>query len=122
LVRNLSLEIKLRFCLGFPLDSGDILCSGFLIGGYALRRIGGLAEQLVKPGRLIARLHLGRRGGQQLLLRPGRALRWPVAACYGGLVLTREGAFCGGEVGFELLPPSGHGPRFASGFGLLLSG
>jgi hypothetical protein len=82
-----------------------------------------LAEQLVKPGRLIARLHLGRRGGPQLLLRLGRARGWPGVPCDdGSLALTLEGAFCGGEVGFELLPPSGHGQRAASGFGLLLSG
>jgi hypothetical protein len=39
-----------------------------------------------------------------------------------GLALTLEGAFCGGEAGFELLPPPNHGQRTVSWFGLLLPG
>ena len=72
-----SLKGRFWFCLGFPFHAGGVLCTGFLLGvlgGQALRRIGGLAEQLVKPGRLIVKLHLGRRGGPQFLFRLGREL------------------------------------------------
>ena len=110
------------FCLSFPLDAGSVLCPGFLLGvtgGQTLGRVSSLAEQLVKPECLAARLH---GAVLWLLFRLGRVLRWPRAACSdGSLVLTLEGAFYGGGVGFELTPPSGYGRGFASGPGCCCS-
>ena len=45
-----------------------------------------------------------------------------MASDAGGLVLALKGVFCGGEVLFELLPPSGVGCPFVSGLRLMLSG
>jgi hypothetical protein len=111
-----------RLHLGFPLDAGGVLCRSFLLdipGGQTISRVGGLAEQLVEAGCPATTFNISGEAGLRLLLMP----RWPGVACSdGGLVLTLESTDCYSKVGFELLPPSGHGQRVASWFGLLLFG
>src|SRR5207244_1765153 len=75
--------------------------------------------QLVKPGGPSAGLVAGGGAGLQLTFGPGR----PWAPCGdSGLVLTFEGGAGCGAVGFELLPPSGHGRRLTVRPGLALPG
>jgi hypothetical protein len=53
----LGLHCGFRFCLGLSLDAGEVFRPGSplgVIGGQALSRAAGPAEQFVKPGSLTA--------------------------------------------------------------------